>query len=342
MRSFHRKAIRLYLASVLAAVAVLHLLSAKAFAEDAKATTDNDVQVCNARQSDFSILLRNDFTDLGPLSCTHGLVGSQGATFSWTHNLLTNQNSASADGLLALDYTWYNGEGVFVKGFSIGPYIQFDDTYQFQPTGTQLYNGYTLTPGGFVELALWNQFGLGIDNFRVREGGVFVNTGTTSDSFVGEWIPVYQLGRYRNLGLPNQLGSSALWYTFSPELMVQYDHFDSGSKTAAIFASGVEALRIGPQAMLQLVIDQNSLPSGWPAALRAFFGNSSVILTNHESWDQYTGKEYSWTAVSYNYTFPGADKQPSHLGLSASYGFGNMESSGNFAKQVKLGLAAKF
>jgi len=52
-----------------------------------------------------------------------------------------------------------------------------------------------------------------------------------------EWIPTYQLGKYANLGLPNRVGSTALYYTVSPELMVQYDHFDSGTKTAAIFST---------------------------------------------------------------------------------------------------------
>jgi hypothetical protein len=70
-----------------------------------------------------------------------------------------------------------------------------------------------------------------------------------------------------------------------------------------------------------------------------------MILRNHESWDQYTGKEtkeYVWTAVSFNYTFPGLDRPPSHFGLSASYGFGNSDASRSLSRQAKLGLAVKF
>jgi hypothetical protein len=331
--------------TVLTLVIGLTFFVAKAEANDAiaPAQAGSGGQTCDERASGFSVLLRSDFSDLGPLSCTHNSISSQGATLSWANNLLTTQNSASADGLLALDYTWYHGgDGAFLKGFSLGAYTQSDDTYQLQPSGSQLRNGYTLIPGGFGELALRSLIAPGIDNFRVREGESFVNTGTRSNSFVAEWIPTYLLGRYANLGLPNRVGSTALYYTVSPEFMVQYDHFDNGTKTAAIFSTHDEALRIGPQTVLQFVVDKDALPSEWPRMVREFLGSSSLILTNHESWDQYTGKEYAWTAISFNYTFPGLDGQPSHVGLSASYGFGNSDASGNLSKQAKLGLAVKF
>jgi hypothetical protein len=145
-----------------------------------------------------------------------------------------------------------------------------------------------------------------------------------------------------NIGLPNQVGATALYYTVAPELMVQYDRLDGGPNKSLIFSTLHEALRIGPQIVVQLNVDESALPPGWPQSLRDFLGNTSALITNHESWDQYTGKEYSWTAVSLSYTFPGQNNEPSHLGVTASYGYGNSEATGNKTNQVKAGLAVKF
>jgi hypothetical protein len=282
-------------------------------------------------------LLRSDFNDFGPLSCTRDLLSAQGATLSYANNLLKNQNTAAADGVLAIVRTYYDKTALFFKGYSVGTYVQGDDTYQFQPTKTQADNGYTLTPGVFAEFALVNQFVSGIDNFRIRDGEALASTGGRSNSVVGEWIPAYLLARYAAFGVPQQFGTTKLSYTFSPELMVQYDHFDGGPKTAALFASRNDALRIGPQFLLIFKFDSA------PAVGLDFLTRFALQITNHESWDQFTGKEYSWTATSVTYTFPPLKGWPNapNFGLSASYGFGNSEATGNLTKQVKIGLAAK-
>jgi len=332
-------------ALALLVVLAVQIFAANAFAQDAKVVTPRTPLPCDERPSEFSILVRSDFSDLGPLSCTHDLISAQGATFSATNNLLTSKNSLSGDGLIAFDYTRYDGNADIFKGFSIGAFVQADDTYQLQSAANQPYNGYALTSGGFAEFAVFNKFAHGIDNFRVRDGEATASTGTRSNSFVAEWIPQYVTSiDYLSLGLPVRVGPppSPLWYSFSPELMVQYDRFDSGPKTAAIFASGIDALRVGPQMTLRFAVEEENLPAAWDPRFRSFLANSSVSITNHESWEQYTGKQYAWTAAVYSYTFPGANKQSSHIGLSASYGFGSSESSGNLTKQAKVGLAVKF
>jgi hypothetical protein len=292
----------------------------------------------DTKQGEFSVLIRSDFSDLGPFSCTHDLISSQGATFSWTNNLLTHQNTAAADGLIALDYSLYQAPGNFLQGISIGAFVQGNNTYQFQPTATQARDGYTVTPGGFVEFDLFNslpRFG-GIDAFRFRGGQAMASTGTTSDSFVAEWIPTYDTGfLLTNQAVP--IGKTGLLFTFAPELMVQYDHFDGGTKTAAIFSDHNEALRIGPQFLMILNFERTYLPKNLQ-----FLTSCSFQLTNHESWDQNSGKEYTWTAAAFNYTFPSfSNPNLPHFGLTASYGVGNSEATGNQTKQVKLGLAAK-
>jgi hypothetical protein len=305
------------------------------------ARAENPVSFYCVQRDGPNLLLRSDFTDLGAASCTHTLLSSQGATFSETNNMLTNQNSASVDGLVAYDYTKLFPRTSFIRGISIGPYLQADDSYQFQPTGTQLINGYTLTPGAFLEINVKNIIPLphsGIDTFRIRDGEAFVNTGTRSNSFVFEWIPNYYIADQFHLGQPDWIGRTGIVYTLNPELMVQYDHFDGGPKTQLLFASRFEALRVGPQFAVIFNFD----PTFLPPQLQ-FLQKCSVQLTNHESWEQYTGKEYNWSQASFTYTIPPPTSSPNapNFGVTASFGYGNSETTGNLTKQVKIGLAAK-
>jgi hypothetical protein len=325
------------------ALTSLLTLGATAFAGDDSATARPPLPACAQQKPDFNFTIRSDFNDLGPLSCQTPYAYAQGANLSATNNLLTHQNSAAIDGLAALDYRRYYNDGNII-GYAVGAYVQVNDTYQFNPTKSQAINGDTVTPGGFGEIAFYDPFTRivqGKDDFRIRGGEAISSTGATSQTVVGEWIPSYVLGSVLgnrpgyNIGFPNQVGF--LWYTPAPELIVQYDRLTGGTSTALIFASRREALRIGPQFLLQLSLDQKSL-AHLPPLIRDILGNSSALITNHESWDAYTGKAYSWTALSFSYTFP----QFAHLGLTTSYGYGNLEASGNKTSQVKLGLAAKF
>jgi hypothetical protein len=320
--------------------------SVSAFAQTAAAKPDAPPQLCGGRGNDWAFLLRSDFTDLGPLSCTHDSATAQGATLSWTNNLFTGQNSAAADGLATLIYSCYghNCGASWIEGFSIGPYLQGDNTYQFQPSKTQLTNGYTLIPGGFAEIAFSRPFG--DDDFRIRDGEAFADTQISgqvrSNSFVGEWIPSFVLGHGLNIGYTNELGTTGLYYVLTPELMVQYDRLYSGTTSASIFSTRNESLRIGPQASLLLVLDPNKIPMAWPDIVREFLKGASTTITNHESWDEYSGRQFSWTQVSVTYTFPKGQDQASHFGVTASYGYGNAEATANKTNQMKVGLAVKF
>jgi hypothetical protein len=324
-------------------------LSGTAFARDGVAAPTPPPAytppACNAREVGFSFLLRSDFTDLGPLSCTHDSATAQGATFSWANNLLTGQNSVAADGVAAFDFTCYDPDtgkcgGPGLQGFSIGPYLQGDNTYQFEPTKSQAHNGYTPTPGGFVEVALNSPFGFtGNDDFRFRDGEAFASTNTNSNSFVGEWMPNYNFGNYRNIGFANEIGVTGIYYIPAPELMVQYDRLDAGTSKNLIFSTRNESLRIGPQLSVQFLLDKNKIPDG---PLYNFLSGSSVTVTNHESWDDYSGREYSWTQVAITYTAPAPPGDQLRFGATASYGYGNSEATGNKTNQVKVGLAVKY
>lgn len=303
---------------------------------------DGNPYTCVQNTGGWDFSLRSSFNDLGPLSCPRSFLSAEGATVSAADNLATGQKSAPiVDGLAAVDYR-FRGSGDF-HGFAVGGYFLTNDTYIPQPTSSQAQNGYTLTPGGFAEVAFDDPFttaALGQDDIRFRGGEAYSSTGTRSSTFVGEWIPAYDF-RLRNLfpiniGVPQPLTrTSPFWYTLSPELMVQYDHLDGGPNKYLIFSSRDEDFRIGPQVILLLVADPNKLPP-LPPIMHNLLANSSVSLTNHESWDAYTGKPYSWTAVSATYTIP-----QTIFGVTGSLGYGNSEATGNKTAQIKIGLAIK-
>jgi hypothetical protein len=306
--------------------------------ENAKAddnTSSGASLACGPGKSGFDFSVRAGFTDLGPAFCPHDLISSRGASISAANNTLTSQNSLGIDGLAAFVYRYY-GDGDLV-GFTVGSYVQGNDTYQLNPTKTQAVNGETVTPGAFGEV--YFSGGALTHDIRVRGGEVISSSGSRSDSVVAEWFPRYHSDfRYGSIGLPVEIGASAVWYTFTPELMVQYDRFESGPNNFTIFSNRPEANRIGPQFALLFNFDKGSLPNN----LKDVLGNMSLQIINHESWDTLSQRGYTWSSIALNYTIPGQNNQPSHFGMSLTYGYGNSEGSGNKTSQVRLGLTAKF
>lgn len=331
----------------------LAMLSTSGFASEpapgAASNPDPADALCNPIGQRPYFLLRSDFTDLGPLSCTHDKASAQGAALSWTNNLFTGQNSAAADGLAIVDYTcfWTCGPS-FVKGYSIGPYLQFDDTYQFEPSKAQDTNGYTMTPGAFGEV-LFRTGGIYSD-IRLRDGEAFANTSVAGQSranaFVAEWSPSFALGPGAAIGFSREFLNTPIYYVIVPELMVQHDHLDEGPSAATIFSTSRESLRVGPQVALQLQLNPADLGHDWFSEI---LGSTTTSVTNHESWDEYSNRQYTWTQVSFTYTPQprGAGSSPPGVnapafGVIASYGYGNAEASGIKTNQIKIGLAVKF
>jgi len=300
-------------------------------------TTDAIAQAAASITCDrYYFALRSDFNDLGPLPCPYAAKQAQGASASATYNELTHQESVSIDGLAALAFRQPGDYATFFHGLSAGLFVQEDATYLFQPTATQSKTSDTITSGAYTQIALRDPFlRYGAEDlFRFRGGQVDGSTGTYYSTFVGEWIPAYG-PKYGNIGTVTDAGKNIL-YVFAPELMVQYDQLEGGPNKYLLFSSRNQDLRIGPEAVLQAW----STPSpSTPEPLKTFLAGTSTLITFHESWDSYTGRNFMWAAASITYTF---DALSGHFGVSASYGYGNSETTGNLTNQVKLGLSAKF
>jgi hypothetical protein len=280
----------------------------------------------------YYFALRSDFNDLSPFSCPGPDTHAQGALASETYNTLTGQNSASFDGLAALTYLVSSNYSSSFRGLTAGVFVQANVTHQFQPMATQASNSDTVTSGAFTQFAFANLFNAKMtDFFRLRGGETDASTGSRSATFVGEWIPQYAVG----LGSQADLGLITVWP--APELMVQYDNFLGGLSKAPLFFARDDALRLGPQLVLTSWFTPNKLPS----ALKWLYDLKSLI-TFHESWDIYTGRNYRWVQTSLTYDFTEfLEDKTWKLGVTASYGYGNLEATGTATSQAKLGLSIK-
>jgi hypothetical protein len=268
-------------------------------------------------------VLRSDFTQVGTFDCVPpgkptDLFRQDGTVASFKYDELSHTTSASIDGLGALAIRVY-GDTNGLLGLVAGPFIQGDGTYDFRSATSRSKTLDTLTSGVFAQFGVNDNLFGDDDYFRLRAGAVNGNAGITSNTFVGEWLPV---GGSYMIGLPSRIGS--LFYVFSPELMVQYDQLDSGPNKYLLFADRKYALRVGPEFVIKLWLDH--------------FDDLTFNLTYHPSVEVYSGRWFSWlqTTLQYNLVKEG------YVAISTSFGLGNTETTANRASQFKLGISVKY
>lgn len=285
--------------------------------------------VCDAPA--FSAVLRRDFNDVGWFVCQpKSAQVSVGGLLSGTDNLLKNQWSASGDAVAAAVYRIYGNHSPFV-GAAFAPFVQLDGTNQFATSSFPAARTDTIEGGGLMELGFTNPGG-GENFFRFRDGEVFAPTGINSNSFVGEWLPTFLLPYF---SIPRPLGPFQV--RLDSELMVQYDHLDKGSNTYLLFNENTSALRIGPQVSLWSLIAPLTI---YPKPLLDFLSKTPTFLTvsYHVSDDALTGQVFQWALVTLTHNLD----QKGNYAISASYGIGNSENTGNKTEQFKIGLSGKF
>jgi hypothetical protein len=276
-------------------------------------------------------LLRNDFSNFGTLNCSEKPKDyNRGAIFSFKYDNIARDPSIAIDGVAAGVMRFYGNSSSLIF-LQVGPYIQGDGTFQFQSQTAPSKAIDTITAGAFIE------FGFPGNYFRIRGGGINGTAGVESTSLVGEWIPVfYPIPGLLSIGAPSQPTGWLFGYELDPELIVQYDELNSGPHSYLIFQSGDDrVLRVGPQVLLK-VYALDELINRTSGALNQLLSKSFVSLTVHESNDTFSGRNFIWTTLSFNY-----ELQP-HFGITASYGHGNIDTTGNKTDQFKAGLAVKF
>jgi hypothetical protein len=302
---------RSYLASLLCVLSFGLVVATEATAEEFKCPS-------------VSVFLRRDFADMGWFGeCSPAMA--VGAQATGTYDGLKNRFGVSADGVAAVAFHYYGGESGFL-GFTLAPYVQFDGTQLFTSLPMSQQTTDTITPGGFLQFGFGEAPGV-LDYFRIRGGEVFGSTGITSNTIVGEWLPV-RAGFFHD---PQPLGIFQM--RFDPEIMVQYDQLVRGPRTYRLFSTNDDSLRVGPQASLLLWV----APTGniWEP-FPGFWEKTFVTLIYHAAVDTYAERNYSWASATITYNLS------EHIGLSLSYGTGNSEITGNNTGQIKLGFSGKF
>ncbi len=224
--------------------------------------------------------------------------------------------------------------------WTLPPYLQGTGTYQFQSPSAASQTTDTVTPGGFVEVGLKDPFiALARDYFRVHAGEQYGSSGISSTSVVGEWLPVYgNVFQQFAVGTPSYIpfafSKPIVDYLFAPELMVQHDTLQIGPQKYLLFSTNNQAVRIGPEAVLKLWLDQTTVP----LALQTAAQRTTLSVTYHASWDTYSGRNYSWLQTVFTYNL----NDDGNIAASASFGYGNSETTANMTSQIKLGLAGKY
>jgi hypothetical protein len=291
---------------------------------------------CTAGTTSFALTLRLDFSDVGLFKCPKQseLLQAAGAQVSSSFDELAHHTAIAVDGVAAMVVRYY-GDDPGLLALAMGPYVQGNGTYQFRSSNSPGVTSDTLAGGAFVQLGFNNSLVGGQDYLRFRGGEQFGSSGVTSDSFVSEWLPVY--GGPLHIGTPGRL-AGPIFFLFSPELMLQYDRLEDGPNKYLLFSAKNEALRVGPQLVARFWVNTDLLPVDLVSPIRTILDRTTVNMTYHASTDAYTGRDYSWALAGLTYNLDSTG----HFGISANYGYGNSETTGNKTSQVKIGLAAKF
>jgi hypothetical protein len=277
-------------------------------------------------------VLRQDFSDISLFDCPdkRALFNAVGSRLSTTFDELAHTTSISVDGLVA-GVVRTSGQGTFL-GTVFGPYLQGNASYQFASGNMDSKTTDTLTGGAFLQTGFDDLTGRGTNYFRIRGGEAIGSTGIVTNTIVGEWLPVYDR---LFIGTQQNVTGTRVEYVFAPELMFQYDSLASGTNKYLLFTAHDEALRVGPQVVLKFWYDPIYVND---PILKAFLQQSTVSLTFHSSWDAYLGRNYNWFQSTFTYNLT----ETGNYAVSASYGCGNSETTGNQTSQIKVGLAAKF
>jgi hypothetical protein len=305
-------------------------------APDGNSAAAPDLSRCEPNKPYLGFILRQDFTDISLLSCPNdGLKNAVGTRVTLTFDELAHTTAVSVDGLAAgvVRILGDKNPGNTFLGVVFGPYLQGNEMYQFESSTKPSKTVDTLTAGGYVEFGFDNPFIPQAANYyRIRGGEQFGNSGIGSNTFVSEWLPVYET---LHIGTPYFIPGTIFGFQCSPELMAQYDQLEYGPNKYLLFSKDNDAFRIGPEVVLKLFLDPRLVLD---EPFHAIAEHASVSITYHASWDTYSGRDYSWlqTTLTYNLNDAG------NFALSASYGYGNAEATANMTSQIKVGLAAKY
>ncbi len=313
--------------------------------------------------TDFSLAIAKDFTDVGILKFGDPASSVTGATLSYSDDRSAKDSSLTFQAVGTAGYKFINPDKLeSLQGLSyleIGAYGGANKFTNSNPVSPKTKTSDNVLYGGYLNLGVETAPNF-YNYFRVMGGSVTndiapktlftigknkVTTTETASQFAGsfEWFPAFNFGDYPSpdnyLGFYGNMTRMSLFpgvnpiLQLDPELVFHYDNtFDSTNPL--LFSNKSTATRLGPQMgfILTPFSDVRWL-------------HSLSIKTTYYWWHEFEAGYNSYTfKTALNYALPGffGDGKSSGLALSVAYQRGANVNTGQNMGLFTIGLSGVF
>ncbi|ESZ26587.1 hypothetical protein X733_29410 [Mesorhizobium sp. L2C067A000] len=280
----------------------------------------------------WRFLLRDSFEDVSIFTCPKVAKDAKGAQFDWSRDKVSDNDVWSAKGVVALGYSVAldppsDPFAPYVVGYAFAPSLSFNRVVNTL-VSQKSKNIDVLSMAATGELALGNTLG-GTQYLRLRPA---LNTTFDGDprswSATAEWQP-YWITDGVSISVPNGLGP----FTWELDPIARLIYSEKlGDVTSPIFQDDDHSLRLGGVLALTIKPKQNDeLVPKW-------LQPASFFTTYEWLEDLQSGRDYSLLSAGLNFALD----EEGHTALKLSYSHGDIEETGQFQDQAKIGLAAKW
>lgn len=280
----------------------------------------------------WRFLLRDSFEDVSIFTCPKAAKDAKGAQFDWSRDKVSDNDVWSAKGVAAVGYSVAldppsDPFAPYVVGYAFAPSLSFNRVVNTL-VSQKSKNIDVLSMAATGELALGNTLG-GTQYLRIRPA---LNTTFDGDprswSATAEWQP-YWITDGISISVPNGLGPFT--WELDPIARLIYSK-KLGDVTSPIFQDDDHSLRLGGVLALTIKPKQNDeLVPKW-------LQPASFFTTYEWLEDLESGRDYSLLSAGLNFALD----EEGHTALKLSYSHGDIEETGQFMDQAKIGLAAKW
>lgn len=278
------------------------------------------------------LAIGDSFSDLNFLDTGNCNVAlAKGAQFSWSRDHIARNDQWSAKGAVAEELIWIRpGEkpdGAYLNMWAIAPTVNFQRVTNSN-TALASQNANTLSYGFSSEAffdnvgKVWQFYARARANVNSDFSGL-----THSYSTTAEFQP---LSDFYGIGRSFAIGSAAYFWAL-PLVRAQYFEKATNLATDPIFTAHHQVLRAGPVLSLNLIPQETAnVDPNKPYTPKWLFNVTS-------SWyqDFLSSRTYQHVNPSFTYNFT------DNIGLTVSYEWGQVETTGKKVDLATIGLSVK-
>lgn len=275
--------------------------------------------------------LRDGFEDVSIFTCPKDAKDAKGAQFDWSRDKVSDNDVWSAKGVAAAGYSVFlpkpENSLPYIVGYAFAPSISFNRVVN-SLSAQKSKNIDVLSFAATSEIALGRLLG-GTQYFRFRPAlNTTFDGEARSWSATAEWQPIW-ITEGISIGSPNGIGPFT--WELDPIARLIYSQ-KLGDVSSPIFQDDDNSLRLG--GVLALTVKPKQNDQIFPKWLQ-----SASFFTTYE-WleDVDSGRDFSLLSTGLNFPLDEAG----HVALKLSYSHGDVEETGQFMDQAKVGLAAKW